>query len=297
MEKEEVKFSSEEVSPSNYGRNGKDGKEVLASFMKLTVERSEEARKNIKHELNIKYAELPNNHIDVFYPSNYNQETPLAVFFHGGYWQECSNIEHHHIATPLTDKGLITIFVDTQNAPDATLTAIIQQCCQAMSLIARKFPDTSKVSLFGHSSGGHKAAMVVSTCHTDDQILDDFLTKKLATVAYICGVFEVTHLIGTSINDAVKMDRTEAEHNSPILLTSTLVDNLKKWTKMKFLLINSENDAVSIKHWNKEYQTKLESLSIPYESEVIEGHDHFSIIEDLSEKDFALSKILIRNFS
>ena len=74
-----------------------------------------------------------------------------------------------------------------------------------MSFIARKFPDANRISMFGHSSGAHKCAMIVSISHTDT-VLNDYLKRKLCTVAIICGVFDVIHLLNTSINDAVKMN-------------------------------------------------------------------------------------------
>merc|ERR1712043_62595 len=98
------------------------------------------------------------------------------------------------------------------------------------------------------------------------------------------------------INDAVKMNRSEAEAMSPVLHTSVLISNRKKWPKMTLLFINSEHDATAIKYWNNAYMKKLESLSISYESDVIRNQDHFSIIEELHDKDFVLSKILVDNF-
>jgi arylformamidase len=66
----------------------------------------------------------------------------------------------------------------------------------------------------GHSAGGHLAACMLATDWPD---YDASLPKDVVIAAYtISGLFDLVPLIGTSINNALGLDRTAAKAASPL---------------------------------------------------------------------------------
>jgi arylformamidase len=66
----------------------------------------------------------------------------------------------------------------------------------------------------GHSAGGHLAACLLAT---DWSTIDAALPKNLITAAYaISGLFDLTPLVGTSVNNALRLDEATARAVSPL---------------------------------------------------------------------------------
>ena len=75
-----------------------------------------------------------------------------------------------------------------------------------MQYICEKFNRTSSVVMAGHSSGGHECAMLLSTSWANSYPdVEQFLRVKLKRVLMLCGVCDVTHLIDSDIDEALKM--------------------------------------------------------------------------------------------
>ena len=69
----------------------------------------------------------------------------------------------------------------------------------------------------GHSAGGHLAACMLAT---DWAAVDAALPKNLVSAAYaISGLFDLPPLVGTSINNALRLDGLSAKAASPLFWT------------------------------------------------------------------------------
>ncbi|CAK8673951.1 unnamed protein product [Clavelina lepadiformis] len=224
----------------------KPADEILNEFYELGRGKSKIARDTIKCELNISYGESPREIIDVFYPSNVTEDTGMVIFFHGGYWQEGCSQDYHFLAIPITSSGRICILVGKDLAPQASLQESLNQCRKSLSFISKKFWATSEIIIFGHSAGGQECTMLLSTdWKAYDAELAFYLKSKLKKVISICGVYDLTQLIETHVNDVLNMSWKEAISVSPIAHIDQLYANLRSYD-CEFIMINVENDAPTI---------------------------------------------------
>jgi arylformamidase len=160
----------------------------------------------------ISYDTGARNKID-FFPGD--GEGPIVVFIHGGYWQALDASFFSHMAAGLNAHGVSVAVPSYDLCPDVTVDQIIQQMRTATRELARL---GRPLVISGHSAGGHLAACMLAT---DWPALDASLPEDLVIAAYtISGLFDLGPLVGTSINNAMRLDAKAARAASPLFWTA-----------------------------------------------------------------------------
>ena len=156
----------------------------------------------------LRYGPGERHRIDLF---SGNSDGPIVVFIHGGYWQALDGSSFSHCAHGLNAHG-ISVAVPTYDlCPAVTVADIITQMRMASRELA-KLGHALVVS--GHSAGGHLAACMLAT---DWMAFDASLPRNVVSAAYaISGLFDLSPLVGTSINGALRMDLASAKTASPL---------------------------------------------------------------------------------
>jgi arylformamidase len=156
----------------------------------------------------IAYGLGPRNTIDLF---SGDDTGPIVVFIHGGYWQALDGSSFSHCARGLNAHGVSVAIPTYDLCPQVTIDAIIQEMRAAMRELARL---GRPLVISGHSAGGHLAACMLAT---DWPAYEASLPKGLVVAAYaISGLFDLTPLIGTSINKALRLNDVAARAASPL---------------------------------------------------------------------------------
>jgi arylformamidase len=130
----------------------------------------------------------------------------------------------------------------------------------------------------GHSAGGHLAAAMLAT----DWSKVGGVPSDLVRSAYaLSGVFDLAPLIGTSINDAVKLDAASAREMSPLLWPAppkdrTLVaavggDESQEFVRQSLAIAGA---------WSK--------AGVKAECVVVPGANHFTIVDELARAESAM---------
>jgi len=174
---------------------------------------SRELCARVTPKLDLTYGDQPLQNLD-FYPGK--QGGPLLVFVHGGYWQGGDKADVGFIAGPYVQAGINVAVINYSLAPQAPIEDMVSEVQQSLVwLAAFSGPlgfDPSRVSLMGHSAGGHLVAMMVA--RTDKPAPEGMPT--IVNVFPISGVFDLPPLLPSSINTALGLDQTRAEALSPL---------------------------------------------------------------------------------
>jgi arylformamidase len=166
----------------------------------------------------IPYGAGARNTIDFFPGDN---EGPIVVFIHGGYWQAFDSSSFSHLAAGLNAHGIDVAIPSYDLCPSVSIADIIRQMRTATRELARL---GRYLVMSGHSAGGHLAACMLAT---DWRALDAALPEQLVTAAYtISGLFDLVPLVKTSINHALRLDATAAREASPLFWIAPKRGNL-----------------------------------------------------------------------
>jgi arylformamidase len=225
----------------------------------------------------IRYGTGTRNAIDYFAG---NDDKPIVVFIHGGYWQSMDRSDFSHLAAGLNAHGISVAIPSYDLCPDVTVSDIIQQIRMATRELARF---DRPLVLSGHSAGGHLAACMLAT---DWRAYHASLPRDLVVAAYaISGLFDLRPLIGTTINKALHLDDASARAASPLCWNAPARGSL---------------DAVVGEHESAEYfrqSTTIVDLwggaRLETRFGAIRNANHFTAIAGLSEPDSPMTLRLV----
>ena len=162
-------------------------------------------------ELGVSYGPTERQAMDIFWPAA-GRGAPLAIFLHGGYWQSLDRAFFSHLAAGLTARGVGVAMPSYDLCPTVTLAELTEQVRRAAAFLHRRHG--RRMTAFGHSAGGHLTAMLMATDWPARGLPPGMIAAGLA----ISGLFDLVPLIETTINDALRLDLTEARLLSPVLL-------------------------------------------------------------------------------
>jgi arylformamidase len=122
------------------------------------------ARANHPCDLDLPYGEAAGERLDVFGAPHPN--APVLVFIHGGWWRSMDKSDHSFVAPSFTRDGACVVVPNYTLAPAATIPQITLQMVRALAWtfrnIARFGGDPRRITVAGHSAGGHLAAMLLA---------------------------------------------------------------------------------------------------------------------------------------
>ena len=146
--------------------------------------------------MNQPYGKRERQRYDIFYAAN--EDAPLVVYIHGGYWQRGDRKDYSFIARELNASGITVALPSYSLCPAVSVMEIadeLQLCIAALWKQTKKHP-----VVVGHSAGGHLAAEMLSRDWSGFAGVPSHLVQRGCAIS---GVFDLAPLIGTSINQAV----------------------------------------------------------------------------------------------
>lgn len=213
---------------------------------------------------------------DLFHAGD--QDAPLVVYIHGGYWQRGDRKDYSFLARELNAAGVTVAIPSYTLCPTASVMEIgdeIQACLAALWKKTGKRP-----TVIGHSAGGHLTAeMMARSWGSFPGVPADLVRSGYA----ISGVFDLAPLIDTSLNKALGLTKGTARAASPLFRPPApkgrrLVAAVGGEESSEFL---RQSRAIA-DAWSK--------VGIDAKYEVIAGANHFSMVDELIRPDSPMLK-------
>lgn len=227
-------------------------------------------------EFDIPYAEGARNRYDLFLPDR--PSTGLVLFVHGGYWRAFDKGTWSHLARGAVERGWAVAIPNYTLAPEARIADITVEIGRAIAVAAERVD--GPVHLAGHSAGGH----LVSRMLCQNAPLAKALRARIAKVVSISGLHDLRPLLNLEMNMDLRLDRAEAERESPVLHYPAPHSRLTCWVgsdeRPEFI---RQNDLLA-NIWT--------GLGAETTTVHAEGKHHFNVIEDLEDADSHLTRCL-----
>jgi arylformamidase len=232
-----------------------------AQMFKEWQAHSAQVREQHPEHLDLPYGPRERDRIDYF---SAGPNTPVLIFFHGGYWQMRSKADFAFLAGSFLDQGISVAMVGYPLAPEATLDEIVADAHAAVRYLAAQLPllggDPARVVVSGWSSGGHLATSV----------LDE---PSLRGGVAISGLYDLAPLVKSYVNDKLHIDEAAARRNSPIR-------NLPPSSKPLELFAGSA-ELSEMRRQTADYARARSGAALPVHYEEISGANHYTILNDM----------------
>ncbi len=174
--------------------------------------------------LDMRYGLGEGEALDVFLPAARAPGAPLApvlVFIHGGWWRSLDKADHAFIAAPFVQAGACVVVPNYALCPAVTIPEITLQMVRALAWVRRHIAahggDPERITVAGHSAGGHLAAMML-VCEWP-QVGADLPAALVRNALSISGLHDLEPVRHTPfLKDALRLTPAQARMASPALL-------------------------------------------------------------------------------
>jgi arylformamidase len=176
--------------------------------------------------------------------------------------------------------GMVFVALDVTPLPDVTLAELLNQARRAIKWlhahIAAHGGDPARLSLCGHGSGAHVAAMLAGTRWHDYGLPRDLI--KSAVLA--SGVYDLEPLQRDAQRNSLALDRVAALRLSPIRCPPP--------PTCRVLVAHAARESTALARQSDAYTLALRATGGTIETLVVPGEDHWSAIETLADPESVL---------
>lgn len=258
-------------------------------YVQSWIERSEQARQGAGCVLDLPYGTGQRERLDIFPAANAN--APVLVFIHGGYWRSMSKAESSFVGAALARTGACVVVPEYALCPGTpghpvTIPQIVVQMVHGLSWtwrnIARYGGDPSRITVAGHSAGGHLTAMLMAC---DWKAFDPSLPANLLRNGLsISGLHELESIRRTPyLQASLHLSATDALRASPARLPAPRAGVLHA--------VVGADESPEFLRQNQLIQSAWGNGKVPV-CEALDGLNHFSVLDALVEPGTRLNNLV-----
>ena len=245
--------------------------DVPSLFAGMAAE-SARVRARLKPTQRVPYGPTVDEYVDVFAAAR--PGAPVHVFIHGGYWRAFSSADFHHLAEGLNDAGHAVVMVNYSLCPAVNLREIVRQCRAALAWTWRNASsfngDPDRVSVSGHSAGGHLTGMLVATDWAGSYGLPADLIKLACPIS---GLFDLAPFPYSWLQPSLQLEWTEVRDNSPMFRVPT--------ARPKLLVAVGALESAEFHRQSLDYVDFVRGEGLETSYLDLNGHNHFTVTDEL----------------
>ncbi|MGQ2905627.1 MAG: alpha/beta hydrolase [Neoaquamicrobium sediminum] len=227
--------------------------------------------------LGIAYGDAPRNRFDLFMPQG--EAKGLVVFVHGGFWLRLDRSFWSHLAAGPLAHGHAVAMPSYTLCPDIRIAGIVREIGSAVEAAAGMV--AGPIRLTGHSAGGHLVSRMICA----NSPLPDAVRSRIANTVSISGVHDLRPMMATAMNETLRIDRAEADDESPALLEPMAGARIACWVGAAERSEFVRQNALLANAW-----TGLGAETLTVEEP---DRHHFNVIDGLADPDHALTRTLL----
>ena len=247
---------------------------------------SADALRTQRREIDVRYGGGPNQHLDIFPAADAG--APVLVFIHGGYWRALDKREHAFVAPPFTREGACVVIPNYALCPAVTVPQIVLQLVQALAWTWRHIRnyggDPGRITVAGHSAGGHLAAMMLAcdwTAHARD--LPAGLVQRALSIS---GLFDLEPIMHTPfLQPTLQLTAGQVLMASPALLPPPARGTLAT--------VCGGAESGEFLRQNELIRAAWGERAVPV-CEALPGLNHFSVLDALVEPGHRLHQLALQ---
>ncbi|MDB5891086.1 MAG: hypothetical protein JWP47_1917 [Polaromonas sp.] len=264
-----------------------------AAYFARWKESSDAVRRAQTCTLDVAFGDSAGQKLDVFPAAGIKKGggAPVMVFIHGGYWRSLDKADHSFVAPAFTQAGVCVVVPNYDLCPAVTIPEIALQMVRALGWtwrhVAEYGGDPNRITVIGHSAGGHLAAMLLACLwkrHANDLPAD--LVKNALSIS---GLYELESVMQTPfLKDSLQLTTKQVLMASPAWMPAPSHGRL-------YSVAGGDESDEFLRH-NRLIQQAWGSEAVPV-CEAPSGLNHFSIVEALVQPDHRLHQLALQLFA
>jgi arylformamidase len=244
---------------------------------------SDRVRETASARFDLAYGNTADERLDLYMADGAGPHA-VHVFFHGGYWKQNHKDEFGFVAQPFVGHGVTVAVVEYSLIPSVRLAELIRQCRASLAWVWRNAAsfggDPNRISISGHSAGGHITAMMMAT---DWPAFGADLPADLVKAGCgISGVYELEPVRLSFHNAELGFTDDEARAFSPVSLEP-------KGGGRLLLTVGGDEGPEFIRQSN-DLAAAWSAKGVDVRAEVLPGENHFSMMNQYIDPDSTLSR-------
>ncbi|MFM8575211.1 MAG: alpha/beta hydrolase [Limnohabitans sp.] len=206
-----------------------------------------------------------------------------VLYLHAGYWQSRDKSQFRFLAPAFNALGWAMALANYPRCREVGRARIVESAALALRQLARHQGRQGRqgpLVLCGHSAGAH-LAVELALRHAEGR-LDG--SPALAGVVAISGVFDLRPLLGTTLNDKLRLDAAQAQACSPCLRPQP--------NAVPALFLVGQAETAAFHAQSQDMARAWQSQGNDARCEVVAGTDHFSILAGIAQADGPVARRL-----
>ncbi|MEX1167509.1 MAG: alpha/beta hydrolase [Hydrogenophaga sp.] len=256
---------------------------------------SEAARKKLDGLLDVAYGHGEGETLDIFPAQRKPGDSlaPVLVFLHGGYWRSLDKSDHSFLAPAFVKTGACVVVPNYALCPAVTIPEITLQMVKALAWVYRHIAvhggDPDRITLVGHSAGGHLATMLMACdwpAYAGD--LPDGLPQNALSIS---GLYDLTPLRDVPFLEGdLKLTAKDALRASPAFFPAPVLWD-EGWGTLH--TVAGGNESAEFQRQNGLMQEAWGCEAVP-SSDILPGLNHFSVLDALIDPKHGLHQRVLQ---
>lgn len=241
----------------------------------------------------VAYGHGPGETLDLFLPPRRAGAglAPVMVFIHGGYWRSLDKADHSFVAKPFVEQGAVVVVPNYALCPAVTIPEIAVQMVRALAWtwhhIATHGGDPDRITVAGHSAGGHLAAMLLGALWP--QWDADLPASVVRNALSISGLFDLEPLRHTPfLQESLRLTPAQVRKASPAGWPAPSAPA----GRGTLACVAGGDESAEFLRQNTLLQKAWGSSVVPV-CETLPGLNHFSVLEALVDPSHRLHRMAL----
>ncbi len=242
-------------------------------------------RQSAECELDVTYRLGGQEKLDIFPSSASTKAAPVLIFIHGGYWRSLDKADQSFLAPAFTKQGSCVVIPNYSLCPAVTVSDIVLQLVKAVAWVYKNIDqyggDPKRITVAGHSAGGHLVAMLLSCLWSKfDKTLPNDVVKNALSIS---GLFEMETPMHTPyLQDSLHLTHAEVKRISPAWMPAPKQGQL-------YSVVGGDESPEFLRH-NQLIQDAWGKSTVPV-NEQLPGLNHFTVLESLCQPESRLHQL------
>ena len=250
-------------------------------FVRQYRERSKATIETLSSRRDVAYGPGRDERLDLYFPARATGRAPVHLFVHGGYWRAFSKDDYAFVADAITAAGAVAAIIDYSLMPGTRMATLVEQVQRASQWLAENAAsfggDDARLTISGHSAGGHLAAMACLPGAGDFRIRAALL---------LSGLYELAPLAASFLQDEIHLTPEEIESFSPLRFPGN--------SATRFILAVGEKETKPFHQQARDYLSHLRREACEAELVTLKGEHHMSVVLSLGTPGSTCARQLAR---